>query len=283
MTGKEIIRGFYMTLQNKKIGFIGAGKMGAALVGGMLKAKAFSSNDIYVSDLYEPSLDTLHRDFGVNVSTDNKVTVGNADIVILAVKPQILEPVMAGIKNDITHDKLVISIAAGVHLATLEANLPEGARVVRVMPNIAATVSEAASAICPGTNATKDDAKTAFEIFSLVGSAVQVPENLMDAVTGLSGSGPAYIFQIIEAMADGGVHEGLDRASALRLAAQTVIGAGRMVLETGTHPGELKDMVTSPAGTTIQGIRVMEEYGVRAALMNAVIESTARSKELGKK
>jgi len=272
-----------MTLQNKKIGFIGAGKMGSALIGGIIKAGVVSGSSIYVSDLYEPSLNDLHRDFGVNISTDNKITVDNADIIILAVKPQILEPVMSGIKQDITQDKLVISIAAGVHLDTLEENLLSGARVVRVMPNIAATVSEAASAICPGTNATQDDAKTALEIFSLVGSAVQVTENLMDVVTGLSGSGPAYIFQIIEAMADGAVHEGLDRASALKLAAQTVIGAGKMVLETGTHPGELKDMVTSPGGTTIQGIRVMEEYGVRAAMMGAVMASTARSKELGKK
>ena len=168
-------------------------------------------------------------------------------------------------------------------LSTYEGALLEGTRVVRVMPNIAATVSEAASGISPGKNATPEDMKDALTIFSAVGTAVQVPESLMDAVTGLSGSGPAFIFPVIEAMADGAVLEGMDRKSALTLAAQTVLGAAKMALETGMHPGELKDMVTSPAGTTIQGVHALEEAGIRAAFMNAVIRASERSRELGKK
>ncbi|WP_207205225.1 pyrroline-5-carboxylate reductase [Methanolobus psychrotolerans] len=271
-----------MSLQGKKLGFIGTGKMGSALIKGICGAGLFTPSDVYASDLYEPSLEDLKQNTGINVSTDNKVTVTNSDIIVLAVKPQILRPVIAAMKEDVTGNKLIISIAAGVKLEDIEKEFDEGTRVVRVMPNIAATVAEAASAITQGKNASNEDAEDALSIFRSVGSAIQVSENLMDAVTGLSGSGPAYIFPIIEAMADGAVYEGLDRNSALILAAQTVIGAAKMVLETGMHPGELKDMVTSPAGTTIRGIRVLEECGVRAAFMKAVIESSNRSKELAK-
>ncbi|WP_321429305.1 pyrroline-5-carboxylate reductase [uncultured Methanolobus sp.] len=271
-----------MSLEGKKLGFIGTGKMGSALIKGICNAGLFSPSNVYASDLYEPSLDELKQNVGVNVSTDNAATVNNSDIIVLAVKPQILKKVLAGIKDDINSDKLVISIAAGVKLADIEKEFNEGTRVIRVMPNIAATVAEAASAITQGTNASKEDAEDALTILGAVGSAIQVPENLMDAVTGLSGSGPAYIFPVIEAMADGAVYEGLDRKSALVLAAQTVLGAAKMALETETHPGELKDMVTSPAGTTIRGIKVLEEYGIRSAFMQAVIESSNRSKELGK-
>ncbi|WP_340820864.1 pyrroline-5-carboxylate reductase [Methanolobus sp. WCC4] len=271
-----------MSLDGKKLGFIGTGKMGSALIKGICDAGIFSPSEVYASDLYEPSLEELKQDVGVNVSTDNKVTVTSSDVIVLAVKPQILKKVISTIKEDVTGDKLIISIAAGVKLEDIEKEFNAGTRVVRVMPNIAATVAEAASAITQGTNASKEDAEDALQIFGSVGSAIQVPENLMDAVTGLSGSGPAYIFPVIEALADGAVHEGLDRNSAMVLAAQTVIGAAKMVLETGMHPGELKDMVTSPAGTTIRGIRALEENGIRAAFMQAVIESSNRSKELGK-
>jgi pyrroline-5-carboxylate reductase len=272
-----------MTVQNKKIGFIGAGKMGSALMQGIIKAGIVDPSSVGASDVYEPGLKALEEKLGIRVSTDNSVIVGASDILLLAVKPQILGAVLAKLSAILTPEKLVISIAAGVPLSTYEDALPEGTRVVRVMPNIAATVSEAASGIAPGKNATSEDLETALEIFSAVGTAVRVPESLMDAVTGLSGSGPAFIFPIIEAMADGAVFEGLDRQSALSLAAQTVLGAAKMALETGMHPGELKDMVTSPGGTTIQGIHALEEAGVRAAFMNAVIRASERSKELGKK
>jgi len=272
-----------MTIQNRKIGFIGAGKMGSALIHGIIKAGIVKPENLGASDIYEPFLNELNSQLGINVSTDNAVIAQASDILVLAVKPQTLDSVLENLKPYINADKLIISIAAGVPLATYENALPEGTRVVRVMPNIAATVSEAASGISPGKNATSEDLKTALEIFSAVGTAVQVPESLMDAVTGLSGSGPAFIFPVIEAMADGAVLEGMDRKSALTLAAQTVLGAAKMALETGLHPGELKDMVTSPAGTTIQGVRILEEAGIRAAFMNAVIKASERSKELGKK
>jgi pyrroline-5-carboxylate reductase len=268
---------------NRKIGFIGAGKMGSALIQGIIKAGIVKPENIGASDVYEPFLEELKEKFGIRVSTKNVVIVRESNILILAVKPQILNSVLSNLRSEISSDKLVISIAAGVHLSTYENALSEDTRVVRVMPNIAATVSEAASGISPGKNATPEDLKTTLEIFSAVGTAVQVPETLMDAVTGLSGSGPAFIFPVIEAMADGAVFEGMDRKSALTLAAQTVLGAAKMALETGMHPGELKDMVTSPAGTTIQGIHALEEAGIRAAFMNAVIRASERSKELGKK
>jgi pyrroline-5-carboxylate reductase len=273
----------YMVDQNRKIGFIGAGKMGSALMQGIIKAGIVKPENLGASDVYEPFLNELKAKLGINVSTDNAVIAQASDVLILAVKPQTLSSVLENLKAHINADKLIISIAAGVPLATYENTLPAGTRVIRVMPNIAATVSEAASGIAPGKYATAEDVKTALEIFSAVGTAVQVSESIMDAVTGLSGSGPAFIFPVIEAMADGAVLEGMDRKSALTLSAQTVLGAAKMMLETGLHPGELKDMVTSPAGTTIQGVHALEEAGIRAAFMNAVIRATERSKELGKK
>lgn len=269
-------------MEDRNIGFIGAGKMGSALIEGIIKAGIVKPENIGASNVHKPLLDELKTKFGIRVSTNNAVIAQESDILILAVKPQILGSELANLRNYISSEKLVISIAGGVPLSTYEEALPEGTRVVRVMPNVAAIVLEAASGISPGKNATPDDLKLTLEIFSAVGTVVQVPESLMDAVTGLSGSGPAFIFPVIEAMADGAVLEGMDRRSALRLAAQAVLGAAKMVLETDMHPGELKDMVTSPAGTTIRSIHALEEAGIRAAFMNAVIRSSERSKELRK-
>ncbi|MCC7575676.1 MAG: pyrroline-5-carboxylate reductase [Methanomethylovorans sp.] len=270
-----------MNLKDKKLGMIGTGKMGSALIKGICDSGIIVPSNVYASDVYEIGLDKMRAEIGINVSTDNNYTVVNSDIILLAVKPQILKSVLKSIKDQVTPQKLVISIAAGVPLQEIAKELAPETRIIRVMPNIAATVSEAASAVCPGSAASMEDAELALDIFSSVGSAIIVQEKLMDAVTGLSGSGPAYIFPVIEAMADGGVYEGLDRDSALVLAAQTVLGAAKMALEFHAHPGELKDMVTSPAGTTIRGIRELEERGVRAAFMNAVIASAKRSRELG--
>ncbi len=267
-------------MENRNIGFIGAGKMGSALIKGIIKAGIVKHDNIGASDVYEPFLRDLQTKMGIMVSTDNVVIAQKSDILILAVKPNTLESVLVDLRDHITSDKLVISIAAGVSLFTYEHALLNGTRIIRVMPNIAATVLEAASGIALGKNATPEDLKITLEIFSAVGTAVQVPESLMDAVTGLSGSGPAFIFPVIEAMADGAVLEGMDRKSAQILAAQTVLGAAKMVLETGMHPGELKDMVTSPGGTTIQGILALEEAGIRAAFMSAVIRASERSKKL---
>lgn len=269
-------------MENKKIGFIGTGKMGEALIRGILQARLVPSGNIYAGDMDLAKLKALEKELKINTCKENHGVVVNSDIIIIAVKPQIVPEVLNEIKSSIKN-QLIISIAAGVTIDTYEKNLPHGTKVVRVMPNIAATVEEAASAISPGSAVSKEDMAIAGSILNAIGRTVTVQENLMDAVTGLSGSGPAYIFMIIEALADGGVHEGLDRNTAKLLAAQTVLGAAKMVLETGSHTGELKDMVTSPGGTTIRGLRVMEEHGVRIAMMNAVIAACERSKELGKK
>ena len=264
-----------------KIGVIGTGKIGEALIRGVLAANLTRSDQIFASDMDAGRLNALHTELGINTSTDNTGAVSSADVIILAVKPQIIATVLKSIKPEITEEHLVISVAAGVRIRQIEENLPAGAHLIRVMPNIACTVRQAISAICAGTEATESDIETARTIFGSVGRVVVVPESMMDAVTGLGGSGPAFIFQVIEALADGGVHEGLPRDVALELAAQTVLGAAAMVLETGEHPGALKDMVTSPAGTTIQGIRALEAHGLRAAMMAAVIAATRRSRELG--
>jgi len=267
----------------KNIGFIGAGKIGEAIIKGLISSGICPPKNIIASDIDETRLNFLKESLGIKVTTQNNDVVKKSEIVVLAVKPKFIKEVVFGIGSVIKKDQLVISVAAGVPTEKVEAAGGEGIRVVRVMPNIACVVGESASAICPGKYATRQDEEKAKEIFGSCGEVVLVPENLMDAVTGLSGSSPAFIFMIIEALSDGGVHEGLDRKTALRLSAQTVLGAAKMVLETNKHPGELKDMVTSPGGTTIRGIRAMEEHTVRFAMMSAVIEATRQSKELGKK
>jgi pyrroline-5-carboxylate reductase len=269
-------------MENKKIGFIGTGKMGEALIKGIIHAKLVPPGNIYASDMDITKLQILEKELKINICNGNCDAVVNSDIIIIAVKPQIVPAVLSEIKSSIKN-QLIISIAAGVTIDSFEKNLPPKTKVVRVMPNIAATVEEAACAISPGSAVSKEDIAIASRIFNAIGKTVQLEEYLMDAVTGLSGSGPAYIFMIIEAMADGGVHEGLDRNTAKLLAAQTVLGAAKMVLDGPSHTGELKDMVTSPGGTTIRGLRVMEEQGVRIAMMNAVIAACERSKELGTK
>ncbi len=271
-----------MTIAGKKIGFIGTGKMGEALIKGILHARLVSPDKIYASDADTAKLQTLEKTYKIRTCRDNYEAVVNSDIIIIAVKPQVVPVVLKEIKNSIKN-QLIISIAAGVTIETFENSLPEGTKVVRVMPNIAATVREAASAISSGSAVAGEEEAIASAIFNSIGRTVLLPEHLLDAVTGLSGSGPAYIFMIIEALADGGVFEGLDRNTAKILAAQTVLGAAKMVLDDGTHTGELRDMVTSPGGTTIRGIRVLEDRGVRIAMMDAVIEACERSKELGRK
>lgn len=269
-------------MANKKIGFIGTGKMGEALIKGILHAGLVPPGNIYASDMDVAKLQMLEKELKINICKDNCDAVANSDVLIIAVKPQIVPAVLNELKSSIKN-QLIISIAAGVTIETFEKNLLPGTKVLRVMPNIAATVKEAASAISPGSAVSTEDTAMAARIFNAIGRTVILQENLMDAVTGLSGSGPAYIFMIIEALADGGVHEGLDRNTAKLLAAQTVLGAAKMVLEGPGHTGELRDMVTSPGGTTIRGLRVMEEQGIRIGMMNAVIASCERSKELGKK
>ncbi len=268
--------------QKTRIGFIGGGKMGSAIVGGLLARGVADAGRIWVSDMETDRLKELRDLHGVHTSTDNRAVAKKADILILAVKPQVMGPVLKELSRAVGRTRLVISIAAGIPLSFLEGNLGKGVRVIRTMPNTPALIGEGATALARGTHATDQDLETARRIFDAVGKTVIVPESQMDAVTGLSGSGPAYGFIILEALSDGGVRMGLPRDTALLLAAQTMLGAAKLFLSGDRHPGQLKDMVTSPGGTTIAGIQALEEGGLRAALIRAVEAATLRSQELGK-
>eukprot|EP00638_Chattonella_subsalsa_P000032 CAMPEP_0117761372 /NCGR_PEP_ID=MMETSP0947-20121206/17244_1 /TAXON_ID=44440 /ORGANISM="Chattonella subsalsa, Strain CCMP2191" /LENGTH=285 /DNA_ID=CAMNT_0005582357 /DNA_START=160 /DNA_END=1017 /DNA_ORIENTATION=+ len=265
-----------------RIGFIGAGMMASALIEGVIKNDVAPSDRIIASDLYAPSLERIASSTGIETTDDNIAVVRKSDVVVLAVKPDIIPKVLEQIYPVTEPKHTIISIAAGVTLATLQAGLPEGSRVVRVMPNTPCLVGETAAAFALGDGCSTEDRERVEAIFKPVGFALETQEKNLDAVTGLSGSGPAYVFLFIEALADGGVRAGLPRPVALKLAAQTVKGAAQMVLETGNHPGVLKDQVCSPGGTTITGVAALEREGLRNAAISAVVEATARSKEMSK-
>ena len=266
-----------------KLGFIGCGKMASALVEGVVKARAFLPEEIFVSDPDANAMKNLAEKTGVQTRANNLEIAVAADALVLCVKPNDVPAALREMRGELKN-RLVISIAAGVTLGALARYADENARLVkfvRVMPNTPALIHKGAAAYALGENATQDDAALTEKIFSAVGKISRVEEKLLDAVTGLSGSGPAFVYTIIEALADGGVLMGLPRPLALELAAQTVAGAAEMVLQTGAHPAQLRDMVTSPGGTTIAGIETMEKGGVRAALLAAVRAATERSRELG--
>jgi pyrroline-5-carboxylate reductase len=265
----------------RRLAFIGGGNMAEALLRGILAAKRLTPDQVVVTDVREDRLAVLHTIYGVATTTDNAEAAAGAETVLLAVKPQVMPRALEELRRAVTEQQLVISIAAGIATVTIEAAFLRPVRVIRVMPNTPALVLEGVSALCRGAQATAEDLQAARHLLEAVGTVVTVDEGLMDAVTGLSGSGPAYIFLVIEALADGGVKVGLPREVAQALAAQTVRGAARMVLETGQHPGALKDMVASPGGTTIAGLHALEQGAVRAALINAVEAAAKRSRELG--
>jgi pyrroline-5-carboxylate reductase len=269
-------------LGDKRIGFIGGGNMAEALIKGLL-AGGVPATSIYVAEPYAERRNFLAEHFAVRCGDANTAVIADSDIVILAIKPQVAENVLKGIGNVEPAGKLFISIMAGVKIAAIEGAFPGEVRVVRVMPNTPALVLEASSAISPGAFATSEDISVALSIFELVGKAWQLEEKLMDAVTGLSGSGPAYVLTFIEALSDAGVKNGLPRDTALGLAAQTVFGTAKLLLETHEHPAVLRDKVTSPGGTTIAGLHALEKAGFRGTLINAVDAATARSRELGGK
>jgi pyrroline-5-carboxylate reductase len=248
------------------IGFLGAGKMGTALATGFIRAGLVNAAQIFASDPVEPARTAFARDVGAKIATCNSDVAKFATVLLLAVKPDQVHGVLTDIRDAFTPQHLLISIAAGVPIAKLEAALNPGARVIRIMPNTPALVGLSATAYTPGKSALPEDTELARKLFSAVGIAFPVKEYLLDAVTGLSGSGPAYVYLMIEALSDGGVAAGLPRDIATKLAAQTLLGAAKMVLETGLHPGALKDMVTSPGGTTIEGLHELEKGKVRAAL-----------------
>lgn len=264
------------------VGFLGAGKMATALAKGFLNANLARANQLFAADPIEGARE--HFDFetgGAKTFKSNLEVAKLTSVLILATKPDQVSAALAEIRGAFAEKHLLVSIAAGVTIAKLESGLPIGARVIRVMPNTPALVGAGASAFALGKNATASDGEITKKLLSAVGVAFQVKENLLDAVTGLSGSGPAYVYQFIEALSDGGVAAGLPRDIATKLAAQTVLGAAKMVLETGQHPGALKDQVTSPGGTTIEGLHELEKGKLRGVVMSAVRAATEKSKKLG--
>jgi len=265
------------------IGFLGAGKMAEALARGLLEGALAPPEQVVMSDVDPARRDFIARELAVRVVDDNKTLAEASDIVVVALKPGVVRSVLPGLADAITPQKLVVSIAAGITLAELEAMLGEGTRVVRVMPNTPCLVGSGAAGFACGSAASKADADVVAQILGAVGVCFPLPEKLLDAVTGLSGSGPAFVAVVIEALADGGVLCGIPRDVALTLAAQTVLGTARLIVETGKHPAAVKDMVASPGGTTIEGLQALEEGHLRAALIRAVEVATLKSQKLGKK
>lgn len=256
--------------------------MAEAMIRGLVRGGHIAAERITASAPRFERLDELRTGYGIAVTTDNREVARRADLVVLSVKPQILDKVLREVGDQLRVGTLVISIAAGVDTETIEATVAEGVRVVRAMPNTPALVGAGATAISAGRHASEADLATARAVFDAVGITVVLDESHLDAVTGLSGSGPAYIFLILEALADAGVKVGLSRRNAQRLAAQTVMGSAKLLLETDEHPGRLKDMVTSPGGTAIAGLHTLEEGGLRTTLINAVETATKRARELGR-
>ncbi|MBZ0160663.1 MAG: pyrroline-5-carboxylate reductase [bacterium] len=270
-------------LHGRTIGFIGAGNMAEAMIRGLLEAKLVTADQLIASDIVEAKRQQLRLRYGIQTVTEGRDVGAKASILVLAVKPQDMEAALKGIAASVDQTKTIISVAAGMTIAFITERLPAMARIVRAMPNAPALVLAGAAGIAKGEHATAEDLQIAEAIFAAVGKVVVVEEKHLDAVTGLSGSGPAYVFLLIEALADAGVKVGLSRDVAGLLAAQTVLGAAKMVLESGRHPAELKDMVASPGGTTIAGLYALERGGLRGILIEAVEAATTRSRELGRR
>ena len=268
---------------SKTIGFIGGGNMGEALIKGLLQSGRFDASRIRVSDISQERLHHLRDTYQVSISADNGELAGASDVIVLAVKPQQVGDVLAETHASLEHLPLLISIAAGVPIASLEQKLAKTVPVVRVMPNTPALVLAGASAIAGGTHTKAEHLEAARALFEAVGVVVEVDETHMDAVTGLSGSGPAYVYLFVEALIDAGVLMGLSRPVARELAVQTTLGAAKLLAESEEHPGALKDQITSPGGTTIHGLTILESGGMRGMLMDAVEAATRRSEELGRK
>ena len=268
-------------MKTKNVGMIGAGNMAGALIRGLLASGTVDPARVRVSDVRKERLDELSKLHGIGTTQDNAELVAWADLLVLSVKPQVIDRVLDEIGGSIRADTLVISIAAGVPIRSIESRLHTGVRVVRARPTTASCVLAGATGIAPGAHATDEDVALAKTLFDATGRSVVLDESLIDAVTGLSGSGPAYVMLMIEAMADGGVKVGLHRDTALLLAAQTVYGSAKLLLDTGEHPGRLKDMVTSPGGTAIAGLHTLEAGGLRRTLIDAVESATLRATQLG--
>ena len=263
-----------------KIGFVGCGNMAKAIIQGILEKGLVKAEDITASDKLEEVVDAAKNQFSINATTSNVEAVTGADVILLAVKPQFLEGVIAEIRDSVSEKQLIISIAAGKTMAWLDEQFGKEVKLVRCMPNLAALVGEAMTSVSCNSLVTEEERKTACDLIGSFGRYEVVPESLMDAVIAVSGSSPAYVFMFIEAMADAAVAEGMPRPQAYQFAAQAVLGSAKMVLETGKHPGELKDMVCSPAGTTIAAVKVLEEKGFRSAVIEAMEACAEKNRSL---
>jgi len=267
---------------NRTIGFIGSGNMGQAMIGGILNAGLVKPEGIIVCDPDKNKLAALEEKLGVRIVSKSTELAALADVIVLAVKPDIYPLVMKEIAGTVKKEALIVTIAAGRSLAEVESILGADVKAVRTMPNTPALVNEGMAALCPNGNVTEEELGVVRTIFESFGKAEVIPEKLMDAVVGISGSSPAYVFMFIEALADAGVKGGMPRDKAYRFAAQAVLGSARMVLETGKHPGELKDMVCSPGGTTIEAVSVLEAEGMRSSVIKAVDACIRKSGAMGK-
>ena len=261
------------------LGFVGCGNMAQAMLKGILAKGLYKADEIIVSRRTKEALDALHEELGVQTTTDNKEVAEKADVLVLAIKPYQFADVIPEIAPVCKENALVISIAAGQTIANIEKLFGKTMKIVRTMPNTPALVLAGATGMCFHPSVSKEERKTAITIFESFGVVAEVSENMIDTVIGVSGSSPAYVFMFIEAMADAAVADGMPRAMAYELAAQTVYGSAKMVLETGKHPGELKDMVCSPAGTTIEAVRVLEEKGLRSAVIEGQMACVKRARE----
>ncbi|MDR3597132.1 pyrroline-5-carboxylate reductase [Clostridium sp.] len=265
---------------SKKIGFIGCGNMGSSMVGGLLKSGFLKADNIIVSTKTEESAKKLNEKFNIVTTLDIKVVAKEAEIIVLAVKPFMYKTIIDEIKSELTKGKLVISIAAGVSIGNMEEWISDSSKIIRTMPNTPALVGKAMSAVCPNKNVNKEELEYCINIFESFGECVQLEEKDFHAFTALCGSSPAYVFMFIEAMADAAVKLGIPRAKAYKMAAQSVLGSAKMVLETGKHPGELKDMVCSPAGTTIDAVVELEKRGFRNSVIQAIDKCAEKSKNM---
>lgn len=268
---------------DKKIGFIGSGNMAGAIIKGIIKADLVKPEQIMAADICEKRLQELKKELGIETTTENKKVAAWADILFLAVKPNMFEKVIPELSKERNPEGLVISIAAGQTIQGIEELFGGELRLIRVMPNTPAMVGEGMASISPNQLALPEDIEAAIEVFNSIGKSEVVEEKLMDAVIGISGSSPAYVYMFIEAMADAAVMGGMPRTQAYRFAAQAVLGSAKMVLETGLHPGELKDMVCSPAGTTIEAVAELEKQGFRKAVIEGCRACMKKSKEMSEK
>lgn len=267
---------------NRTIGFIGSGNMGGAIIGGLISSRLVSPGMIIGADVNEKNLSSLKKKYGIETTKDNLTAVRKADILFLSVKPNIYPAVIAQVKNALREETIVVTIAAGQSISYIESLFEKPIKLVRAMPNTPALAGEGMTALCPNEHITDEDAAEITAIFNSFGKSELIREDLMDAVGSVSGSSPAYVYMFIEAMADAAVADGMPRPMAYKFAAQAVLGSAKMVLESGMHPGALKDMVCSPGGTTIEGVAILEKEGLRNAVITAQRACTEKSKRMTK-